>query len=349
MANDKKQLVIAVTGLNATDNPGSGLGVIRALRDAFADLRIIGLSYESLEPGIYMHDLVDKTYQLPYPTAGSAALTERLLFIHEVEGIQVIIPNFDSELYNFIKIVPWLKAAGIRTFLPTMEQLDCRDKLNLYKFGQKNGLKVPEDRIVYKADEITKAVADLGFPMVVKGKYYDASVEQTLEQAQKAFYKLSARWGLPVIAQRFIKGTEINIAGLGDGSGGIISMVPMRKLYITEKGKAWAGITIEDEDLLTLANDFVKATKWQGAFELEVMREGSGALFIMEINPRFPAWIYLAAGAGQNQPAALVQMAMGESIKPFAGYNVGKMFIRYSWDHLVDIAEFQQISGFGEL
>ena len=123
----------------------------------------------------------------------------------------------------------------------------------------------------------------------------------------------------------------------------------MRKLYITDKGKAWAGVTIEDDELITLAARFTKALQWKGGFELEIMRDTDGDLYIMEINPRFPAWIYLAAGAGQNQPAALVKMAMGEAIVPFKEYAVGKMFIRYSWDHLVDIADFQQFSAFGEL
>ncbi len=69
----------------------------------------------------------------------------------------------------------------------------------------------------------------------------------------------------------------------------------------------------------------------------------------MEVNPRFPAWIYLTAGAGQNQPASLVKMAMGEEVKPFENYEVGKMFIRYAWDLITDIKEFQTISGNGEL
>jgi carbamoyl-phosphate synthase large subunit len=69
----------------------------------------------------------------------------------------------------------------------------------------------------------------------------------------------------------------------------------------------------------------------------------------MEINPRFPAWIYLTAGAGQNQPAALVRLALGQEVKPFEKYAVGKMFIRYSWDQIVDIESFQQVSAFGEI
>lgn len=347
---ENKQYVIAVTGLNAIDSPGPGLAVIRALREGLgAGLRIIGLSYESLEPGIYLHDQVDKTYQIPYPSVGSVALLERLKYVHENEKLDLVIPNFDSELYNFIKISEDLNKLDIKTFLPSHEQLDVREKINLAKFGKKYGLLVPEDRMIFKTDELEKAASDLKYPLVVKGKYYEASITHTLEQAAKAFNLLSAKWGLPVIVQKFVKGTEINIAVLGDGKGNAISVIPMRKLYITDKGKAWAGITLEDDALLDLANQFTKATHWKGGCELEIMKDSDGKLFIMEINPRFPAWVYLTAAAGQNQPAALVKMAFGEVIEPFKDYQPGKMFIRYAWDHITDITEFQQISALGEL
>jgi carbamoyl-phosphate synthase large subunit len=69
----------------------------------------------------------------------------------------------------------------------------------------------------------------------------------------------------------------------------------------------------------------------------------------MEVNPRFPAWIYLSAAAGQNQPAALLKLALGKKVEPYNGYEVGKIFIRYSWDLIIDITDFQKISGAGEL
>jgi carbamoyl-phosphate synthase large subunit len=350
MGDSKKPVVIAVTGLNAIDSPGPGVAVIRAIRDGYDQpVRIIGLAYESLEPGIYMDGICDKTYQVSYPAAGAEVLYNSIKHIHDKEQIDVIIPNFDAELYNFITIAPRLKALGIHSFLPSYEMFDARDKLNLYAFGQKNGLLVPKDKVIYTINDLYAIGEEFGYPLVVKGKYYDAVVAYTLEQAQKAFYKISAKWGLPIIVQQFINGTEVNIAALGDGEGNATSIIPMRKMYITEKGKAWAGITLQDDALTDLAKKFVAATKWRGGFEVEIMKTANDELYIMEINPRFPAWIYLSAGAGQNQPAALVKMALGEKVEPFTTYDVGKLFIRYSWDLIVDVSKFQQFSAFGNL
>ena len=346
----KPTYTIAVTGLNAIDSPGSGMAVIRSLRESETfDCRIIGLSYEALEPGIYMGDWIDITYQIPYPGAGSQALRDRLIQINEREKIDVIIPNFDAELSNFIKMSAALKKEGMHTFLPTMNQLEARDKVNLFAFGQKHNMLVPRDKVIFKADELDGLLKEFGHPVVVKGKYYEAVIAHTLEQAQKAFYKLQAKWGLPIIVQEFIAGNEVNIAALGDGKGNAISVIPMRKLYITDKGKAWAGITLEDPALIELARSFVKSTNWSGGFEMEIMRTLDGKPYIMEINPRFPAWVYLSTGAGQNQPEALTQLALGNSVAPYVDYEVGKLFIRYSWDLITDIQNFQTISAFGVL
>jgi carbamoyl-phosphate synthase large subunit len=165
-----------------------GIAVIRALRDGLPKpLRIIGLSYETLEPGIYMHDVVDKTYQITYPAAGTEALLNRIKYIHDKEKIDILIPNFDAELYNFMKLAPTLKSMGIATFLPTFEQLDARDKVNLYQFGLKYGLSVPADKIIYSVDELYTCAELFSYPLVVKGKYYDAVIAYTMEQAQKHF------------------------------------------------------------------------------------------------------------------------------------------------------------------
>jgi len=95
----KPKYTIAVTGLNNTDNPGPGVPVIRALREAKDfDVRIIGLVYENLEPGIYMDNIADKIYQIPYPSAGADNLINRIKYIHSKENLQVIIPNFDAVL-----------------------------------------------------------------------------------------------------------------------------------------------------------------------------------------------------------------------------------------------------------
>lgn len=342
-------ITVGVTGLNAHDNPGAGMGVIRALRDVHGNnIKIIGLAYETLEPGIYMEELVDRVYQIPFPAAGADALENRLLEIDQAEGIDLVIPNFDAELENFIRISKKLAAKGIHSFLPGMDQLQKRDKIKLADFGVENGFDVPKSTAVSDIKQLKKALEDFDLPVMIKGRLYEAYYVNSKEEAEKTFHRVLAKWGAPVIIQQYVSGTEINVAGLSDDNQTLVSAVAMRKQYITDKGKAWAGITISDDSLIKLAEQFVKTCKWKGAFELELLR-GDNKTYLLEVNPRFPAWIYLASAAGQNQPDCLVKMALGEKVEPMNSYNAGKMFVRYSWDNVVDVSKFQQFSMFGQI
>ena len=42
-------------------------------------------------------------------------------------------------------------------------------------------------------------------------------------------------------------------------------------------------------------------------------------------------------------------MALGMEVLPFDTYDVGKMFIRYSYDLITDLKEFEKLSTLGEL
>jgi carbamoyl-phosphate synthase large subunit len=341
----KRSITLAVTGLNNTDNPGPGVPFIRGIKEsADFDVRIIGLVYENLEPGIYMEGLCDRIFQVPYPSAGSDELIERIEYIHQQEKLDVLVPNFDAELFSFMKNEERLLSQGIRMFLPLLEQYQEREKHRLPEFGKKYGIKVPASLNLGSLGQITEMEDKFDYPVMVKGQFYDAWQANNKEQVKQAFLKISAKWGLPVIAQEFVTGTEVNVVALGDGNGNTIAAVPMRKQYITDKGKAWGGITLADEKMMALTRSLISQSKWRGGMELELIKTKSGEYYLIEINPRIPAWVYLAVGAGQNIPEALVKLALGEEVKPMHHYKIGKMFVRYSYDMLVDLEKFAAIS-----
>lgn len=349
---NRKKITIATTGLNNTDNPGPGIPVIRGIRDSVLfDARIIGLAYENLEPGVYMENFLDKVYMIPYPSDGKEAFMNRIKYINSKENIDVIIPNFDAELFTFMKSEKNLEEMGIKTFLPSLQQYEERNKSELPKYGEKYGFHVPGSINITAHSDILKFDKEKKFeyPVMVKGKFYDAYVAYNSDQIINHYNKISAKWGLPVIIQEFVKGTEVNVVALGDGKGNTIGAVPMRKQYITDKGKAWGGITLDDKKMLELTRDLIAKTKWRGGMELELIRNNKNEYYIIEINPRIPAWVYLAVGAGQNLPEALVRLAIGEDVEPYIDYKKGIMFVRYSYDIICDLKKFESLSTNSEL
>ena len=349
--SNKTNITVAVTGLNAIDSPGPGIAVIRGLKESKKyNIRIVGLVYEILEPGIYMDDLVDKIYQIPVPSSGFDQMLERLKYIQQKENLDVIIPNFDAELMTFIKLSPVLNNMGIKMLIPNQEQFEERLKGNLSKFGIRHKISVPKSKTVFTLEEMEEALNNFEFPVVVKGKFYDANIAYNKEQCETYFFKISAKWGAPIILQQFINGNEFNITALGDGKGNMLGAVAMRKTFLTDKGKAWAGISLDDPKLIKLAHDIIKKTEWPGGMEIELIKEQkTNKLYLLEINPRFPAWIYLAIGCGQNHPDMLIDFLIKGETKKIKNYDSGKMFIRYAYDLVCDLDKYEQISIHGEV
>lgn len=116
----------------------------------------------------------------------------------------------------------------------------------------------------------------------------------------------------------------------------------MKKMALTDKGKAWAGLTINDEVLYSASERLIKNINWRGPLEVEVLKDNKGSYHLLEINPRFPAWIYLSHGVGRNLPMTLVALAQNKPLPEFAEIKPGIMFIRYAQETIVPISEFEE-------
>jgi carbamoyl-phosphate synthase large subunit len=87
--------------------------------------------------------------------------------------------------------------------------------------------------------------------------------------------------------------------------------------------------------------------------ELECIVDGE-KLYLVEINPRFPAWSYLATGVGVNLPARMVRRALGmpdpEGTRDRQGedYEAGKLFIRYTSEMVTGMDRFRNMVTTGE-
>jgi carbamoyl-phosphate synthase large subunit len=343
-----KPVYVGVSGINAVDNPGPGIGVARSLKeDSGLDVKIVGLAYDAMEPGIYMDWVVDKSVIMPYPSSGGEALLERLLYIKESYGLDHVIPNLDSELPFYIKYADKLREAGIGVFLPTLDQFRLRGKDKLVQLAEEIGLKLPRTRVILSPQMLNEALDEIGLPVMVKGCFYKAYRCYTRHEAVAHFNELVAEWGYPVIVQEVVAGDELNVIGLGDGEGHSLGLVGIKKIWVTAMGKMWTGVTVKNEPMLAAAERFAKVCRWRGPFELECIASGDD-VYLIEINPRFPAWVYLATGVGLNLPARLLRCGMGLPVERSSEYAAGKLFVRYSYDLVTDMAAFQNAITQGE-
>lgn len=337
---------VAITGMNALpENPAAGVPVARCLREAFGNkIRIVGLGYDAFDAGLYINNYCDAAYLLPYPRVGSEALFLRLNEIQRIEKIDALIPCLDAELAVLIGITEKLLHLGIRTFLPKIDALLRCYKDRLPELAKIIGLNYPEVKVLYSSDFFNHChLEGWIFPLVVKGPFYDARIVSTPAEAKEAFRIIANDWGVPILAQRFSQGEECNLTAIGDGAGKMIGEVMMKKVALTSKHKACVGVTTHDQILINAAKKMVNELQWKGPFELEVMYDPSGIYHLIEINPRFPAWISLSQGVGRNLPALLLELMLGQKMSPLAPPSVGTYFIRYAQEQIVSLKQIESM------
>lgn len=344
-------VTVCVTGMGAADSPAPGLAVLRSLNEAYPNRRrrYVGITYGVLDAGNYMTDLLSASYLVPYPNTGPTALLERITEIHRSEKIDVIVATLDSELENYIQIEPELRYLGIKLLLPTKDSLALRDKPTLAEKIPADIVTTPGTLRITDVAGLAEAYEKFGFPFLVKGQFYEAYVARSPEEAVGWFYRLASQWGIPIVAQKMIVGEECNVAGLAK-RGKLYGAVAMKKLFLTDKGKAWSGVTIRNEKILEITRKMADFLNWDGGFELEFIVESkTDEVYLIEMNPRFPAWVYLATRAGINLPAMHVDLALGEKVEPKSEYAVGMVFIRHSRDEIVSMSAIESLSTLGKI
>ncbi len=331
---------IAISGLNNTDNPAPGLPVAKSLMKKH---RLIGLSYDPNEPGNFM-DPIEKTYLMPYPSLGFDELRVRLEYIKEKEQINALIPNLDAELPLYIKYQDEIEAMGIKLCLPSNENFELRNKNKLDKLSEQLNIIYPKTHEISTIAELEEIIHDKGisFPLMVKGNYYKAYKAYNMESAIDSFYKISNEWGFPILVQEVVFGEEINLVGVADGKGELKGAVGIKKLTTTDIGKIWTGVTIMNEKLMEIAQDFSRQTGWKGPFELECI-VNMNSVYLIEINPRFPAWVYFATAVGINLPQMVIDIINGVDMKPQLDYPQNKMYVRYVDELVTDFTNFTKL------
>ena len=324
--------------------------MIKSLRRLIPDIHVVGLSYDPLESGLYSDglDRVDSAYLLPFYAKGPEILLDRILHIHKKEQFQILIPCLDSELSNFITIYPALQERGIEAMLPSRAAFAKRLKENLIGFCERNKILSPKTFVSNDVASLMQHAEEIGYPAYVKGKYYEAWLVDTPAELIQKYDKIVKNWGGPVLVQEALTGDEYDVLGLADEAGEIVGHCEVRKMLRTQSGKAFAGIVVDDPQMMELAKRIIRKLKWSGPFEIEFLKVPGRPHCLFEINPRFPAWVDFPSQLGCNLPVRLVEMLLGEKLTLLKHCEAGQMFIRHSIDLVADFSKLARLTSCGE-
>ncbi len=238
-------------------------------------------------------------------------------------------PARDTEIAGHASLASRRRERGIDTLLPSEAVVKSRNKTALAATCRRLGFDSPHTIALNDLKQIDRLEEEFHFPVFIKGSIVDARKCNSVPEARFHYLQVLARWGYPVLVQQAIVGEEYDVVALADRESELVAAIPMRKAALTARGKAFAGITLDDPELIDFARRLLSKLHWVGPCELELMREAStGHYHILEINARFPAWIYLSVTAGLNMPALALRLALGEPPPGQARYDVGALYYR---------------------
>jgi len=298
-------LKIYVSGLYSGTNPQPGVGIARSLRQGFPGAEIIGVEYSNRCSGIHWDDFDDIWLQRPWTELDldihareiASRLDDGGLWISsidlEIMWLAEVFPNGQPNLLTppmsaLLQIakpaIPGHKGLPVR--IPPFVTTECTD-WELHAFCREHDWKV-----------------------WLKGPYYEAVRTPSWSDLQHWRHVLTTAWATEkLFLQAHVTGYEESIM-LSAYRGELLHCVHMRKRDLTEIGKTWAGDALPvDPETIEKLRTVVRDLNYTGGAELEMVRDAADELWLLEWNPRFPAWVHGSTIAGRNLPAILVEGA----------------------------------------
>lgn len=300
-------VTVLVTGAGSA----CGVNIIHSLRHT-GGYRIVATDIFPASAGLL---LADKGYVIPREGPDGKYL-DALLDITKRESVRALIPGFDAEL-------PYLSAARGRFLaqdvVPVIGDPDfiriANDKLETQRFLAANGFPFLRS---YGPAEQARAVAEMGFPLVVKprsvwgsrGVHFvgsGAALQQALGQI--------VHMGWEPMLQEFVPETEgeftNSVAVAADYD--ILGVVCMRREL--EKGDSRRIFLDDFPDLKRQCEAIARALKTRGPINFQC-RLSKEQAYVFEFNARFSTTNIVRTAAGYNEVDVLVRNFLtGEKVR----------------------------------
>lgn len=297
---------IYISGVHSGPNPSPGLGLARSLRVAYPDVRLVAVDYSNRSSGLHSPEFDVVWIQRSWRELDLSLYAGRIREI--LDSGALWLSGLDIEIV-------WLAQTLGRhphLLIPPSNALTMVAKPEI-PAHEVLPMRIPPFMPTSHPDWNLHAFCrEHGWPLWLKGPYYEARRIFSWTDFHVARYDLSNMWATEnLFLQAHISGHEESIA-FSAHEGILLDCVYMSKRDVTPEGKTWSARVMEVPTfILVPLQKIVQELRWTGGAEIEFVRDSNGGLWLIDWNPRFPAWIYGATLAGHNLPALLIESATG--------------------------------------
>ena len=204
---------------------------------------------------------------------------------------------------------------------------DLVDKARFRELARTLGLPVPASIGVDTTDALPEDMG-LAYPLILKPLTRQTStwmpIFAELNQSEakalevRSPRELAVLWpqlamsGVELLAQELVEGPETNIESYHayvDRAGAIVASFTGRKIRTFPKGygHSTALEITQSPEVASLGAELIQRLDLRGVAKLDFKRSPDGALYLLEVNPRFSLWHHPGARAGVNIPALVYE------------------------------------------
>jgi diaminopimelate decarboxylase len=313
---------IYISGLYSGTNPQPGVGIARSLRQAYPNAVLVGVEYSNRSSGIHWPDLDELWLQRPWEELNLDAYAEEVKAV--LDSGALWLSGVDLETMWLASVFP----EGHKNLLTPPTGALRRVSKPAVEAHEGLPVRIPPFVTTELSDwELHAFCRENDWKVWLKGPYYEAVRTYSWDVFERMRTLVARAWSTErLFLQTHVTGYEESVCFCAY-EGELAGSVYMRKRELTEEGKTWAGdVTEVPEEFAAPLRRIVKELNWTGGGELEMVRDMEGQLWLIECNPRFPAWIHGSTIAGRNLPALLVEKATGVRAQTVA--SAGEEFTR---------------------
>lgn len=242
------------------------------------------------------------------------------------ENPEGVIVQFGGQ--TSINLAKNISERGVNILGTSFESIDLaedRDKFRLLL--EKIKIPVPEGRSVTTLEEALEAVKIIKYPVIVRPSYVigGRAMQIVYSDKQLAQYILEAvnlSSDHPVLIDKYIKGTEIEVDAISDGEDilipGIMEHIERTGVHSGDSITVYPTITLSiktKEKLLDYTERITKALKVVGLLNIQYVFDGE-EIYVIEVNPRASRTVpILSKVTGVPMVSIAVEVMLGKKLK----------------------------------
>ena len=294
-----------------------------ALREMGIEAIIINNNPETVSTDF---DISDRLYFEPLTT-------EDVLNIIDKENPEGVIVQFGGQ--TAINLAASLQKAGVKVFGTSVDDIDrAEDRERFDEVLTQTQIPRPQGISVTNLDEAVTGAAKIGYPVMVRPSYVlgGRAMEIVYNEAELRDYMSRAvkvTPDHPVLVDRYMQGTEVEVDGISDGVDvvipGIMEHVERAGVHSGDSIAVYPPRTLSSKVIYTII-DYTKrlalSLHVKGLLNIQFVVV-DGEVYIIEVNPRSSRTVpFLSKVTNVDMVGIATRIAMGHTLKEL-GYKSG--------------------------